>query len=186
MADISRENMNDLNSNILVGFTKKNGRPWWFDENQQPDESTVYPDGIPCEDVGRRIFNWEAQERPVYFGGHNGEILEAEDRKAIVHGTSDHLFKIARSDYEIHQYQDVLLKNVKDILDDGELHIGSAGLLRRGAGAFLTVETSENLTAKCGLEIKTRLLAATSHDSKLATTYQMVSIVFISGDLIPK
>lgn len=183
---MSTENLNWLGNNIVVGYTKKNGRPWWFKEEFQPNEPTIYPDAIPFEDVERRIFNWVAQERPVYFGGSNGEILEAEDRKAIVHGTSDHLFKIARSDYEIHQYQDVLLKNVKDILDDGDLHIGSAGLLRRGAGAFLTVETSENLTAKCGLELKTRLLAATSHDSKLATTYKMVGTIVVCDNTLEK
>ena len=176
---MSNETMDWLNSNILVGFTQKNGRPWWFEEDRQPDEATIYPGAIPCEDVERRIFNWEAQERPVYFGGSNGEVLEAEDRKAIVHGTSNQLFKIARSDYEIHQYQDVLFQKVKDILDDGELHIGSAGLLRRGAGAFMTVEPSENLIARCGLELRPLLLAATSHDSKLATTYKMVGTIVV-------
>lgn len=181
---MSTETAGWLNTNILVGFTKKNGRPWWFDESQQPEESTVYPGAIPSEDVERRIFNWEAQERPVFVGGPNGEVLEVEDRKAIVHGTTNQLFKIARSDYEIHQYQDVLFQKVKDILDDGELHIGSAGLLRRGAGAFVTVEPSENLIAQCGLELKPRLLAATSHDSKLATTYKMVGTIVVCDNTL--
>jgi phage/plasmid-like protein (TIGR03299 family) len=181
---MSTETEDWLNSNILVGFTEKNGRPWWFEEDYQPDEPTVYPGAIPSEDVERRIFNWEAQERPVYFGGPNGEVLEVEGRKAIVHGTTNHLFKIARNDYEIHQYRDVLFQKVKDILDDGELHIGSAGLLRRGAGAFMTVEPSENLLARCGLELKPRLLAATSHDSKLATTYKMVGTIVVCDNTL--
>ena len=181
---MSTETADWLNSNILVGFTKKNDHPWWYSKGRQPKEPTVYPGAVPSEDVERRIFNWEAQERPVYVGGPNGEVLELEDRKAIVHGTTNHLFKIALNEYEIHQYQDVLFKTVKDILDDGELHIGSAGLLRRGAGAFVTVEPSENLLAQCGLELKPRLLAATSHDSKLATTYKMVGTIVVCDNTL--
>ena len=181
---MSTETTDWLNSNILVGFTKKNDHPWWYSKSRQPTEPTVYPGAIPSEDVERRIFNWEAQERPVYVGGPNGEVLELEHRKAIVHGATNHLFKIALNEYEIHQYQDVLFKTVKDILDDGELHIGSAGLLRRGAGAFVTVEPSENLLAQCGLELKPRLLAATSHDSKLATTYKMVGTIVVCDNTL--
>ena len=184
MREVSRENKDWLNNNILVGFTEKNGRPWWYLENRQPDEPTVYPGAIPSEDVKRRIFNWVAQERPAYFGGPNGEVLESKDRKAIVHGDSNELFQFARRNYEIHQYQDVLFEKVQDILDDGELHIGTAGLLRRGAGAFMTVEPSKNLLAQCGLELKPRLLSATSHDSKLATTYKMVATIVVCDNTL--
>ena len=184
MREFSREGIDNLNNNILVGFTEKNGRPWWYLKNRQPDEPTVYPGAIPSEDVKRRIFNWEAQERPAYFGGPNGEVLEAKDRKAIVHGDSNLLFQFARRNYEIHQYQDVLFEKVQEILDDGELHIGAAGLLRRGAGAFMTVEPSENLLAQCGLELKPRLLSATSHDSKLATTYKMVATIVVCDNTL--
>lgn len=181
---MSSETSDWLNNNILVGFTQKNRMPWWYVEGRQPDEPTIYPDAIPSADVERRIFNWEAEERPVYVGGPDGEVVQVEGRKAIVHGTSNHLFKIARNDYEIHQYRDVLFQKVKDILDDDDLHIGSAGLLRRGAGAFITVEPPENLIAQCGLELKPRLLAATSHDSKLATTYKMVGTIVVCDNTL--
>ena len=181
---MSTETSNWLNNNILVGFTEKNGRPWWFHEDRQPEELTVYPGAIPSEDVKRRIFNWEAQERPIYIGGANGEMLEVDNRKAIVHGNSNRLFQVARNEYQIHQYQEFLFQKVKDILDDGELHVGSAGLLRRGAGAFMTVEPSESLISQCGLELKPRLLAATSHDSKLATTYMMVGTIVVCDNTL--
>jgi len=184
MREISRENRDWLNNNVLVGFTAKNRLPWWFQKNRQPEEPTVYEGAIPIEDVKRRIFNWEAKERPAYFGGPNGEVLEAKKLKAIVHGDSNQLFQFARKNYEIHQYQDVLFEKVQGILDDGELHIGSAGLLRRGAGAFMTVEPSENLLAQCGLELKPRLLSATSHDSKIATTYKMVATIVVCDNTL--
>ena len=186
MREVSRENIDWLNNNILVGFTEKARHPWWYRESRQPEESTVYPGAIPSDDVKRRIFNWVAQERTAYFGGPDGEMLEAENYKAIVHGDSNHLFQFARPDYEIHQYQDVLFQKVKDILDDGELHIGSAGLLRRGAGAFMTVEPPENLVAQCGLELKPRLLSATSHDSKIATTYKMVATIVVCDNTLAR
>ena len=70
---MSKETLKWLNSQILVGFTKKNGDPWWFDRDSQGDESTVYPGPIPVEDptseqlfmgIRARSFEWPTKVMP--------------------------------------------------------------------------------------------------------------------------
>ena len=181
---MSKETLKWLNSQILVGFTKKNGDPWWFDRDSQGDESTVYPGPIPVEDLERRLFSWKAERWPVMVQRPDSTFMELPDKRAIVHGDTGEVFRVAHKSYVIHQFNDWLVNNVSHILGSGELHIGSAGLLRRGAGAFVTVERPENVESKNGMKLRSRLLAATSHDSKLATTYKMVNTIVVCDNTL--
>ena len=52
--------------------------------------------------------------------------------------------------------------------------IGSAGLLKGGAVAWVSVEVPETITTPEGVEFRPNLLACTSHDGSLATTFQRV------------
>ena len=181
---MSRENKQWLNRQILVGFTEQNGRPWWFDEGLQAQASTTYSGPVPRQDVLDRVFNWDAEKLPISVNNPDGTQTTIANKVAIVHGGTGHVFKIAEKGYVIHQYRDWLLTRVADILDNDELHIGSAGLLRRGAGAFVTIERPENVTSRSGMELRPRLLAASSHDSKIATTYKMVSTVVVCDNTL--
>lgn len=182
--DISRETGEWLNSQILVGFTEKNGNPWWFNRDFQGDECSVYAGAIPAEDVERRLFSWKAESWPVMVQRPDGTYLELPDRQAIAHGETGEVFKVGHNSYVMHQYNDWLVGNVSHILDSGELHIGSAGLLRRGAGAFVTVERPENIVSTSGMELRSRLLATTSHDSRIATTYKLVNTIVVCDNTL--
>jgi phage/plasmid-like protein (TIGR03299 family) len=182
--EASRETGEWLNSQILVGFTEKNGNPWWFNRDFQGEESTVYPGAIPAKDVERRLFSWKAESWPVLLQRPDGTSMELPDRRAIVHGETGEVFRVGHKSYVMHQFIDWLVDNVSHILDSGELHIGSAGLLRRGAGAFVTVERPENVVSKSGMALRSRLLAATSHDSKLATTYKLVNTIVVCDNTL--
>lgn len=183
---MSGETLTWLNNQILVGFTDENGMPWWYRQERQGAEPSVYGGPVPKEDVLRRIFSWDAERWPVLMQRPDGSQVPLKDRFAIVHGDTGHEFKIAQANYVIHQYRDWLLDNVDHILGTSDLHIGSAGLLRRGAGAFVTVERPGNVTSKSGMELRSRLLAATSHDSKLATTYKMVNTIVVCDNTLDK
>jgi phage/plasmid-like protein (TIGR03299 family) len=63
------------------------------------------------------------------------------------------------------------VNNVASILDD-DLSIGSAGLLKNGAQAWVSVEVPENITTPEGVEFRPNLLACTSLDGSIATTYK--------------
>jgi phage/plasmid-like protein (TIGR03299 family) len=181
---MSRESDEWLNTQILVGFTRVNGKPWWYNSYYQAEESSIYEGPIPRADVERRLFSWEAEKWPVFMQRPDGTHVAVKGKFAIVHGETGHEFKIAQANYVIHQYRDWLVNNIDRILRTGDLHIGSAGLLRRGAGAFVTVERPENVVSRSGMELRSRLLAATSHDSKLATTYKMVNTIVVCDNTL--
>ncbi len=176
---MSRETIEDLNSN-LVGFTDRLGLPWWFDADSQPDESTVYPQAIPIEDVRRRLFNWQAVEGPVKTeftiltpDGVETVYMEDKGRKTIIRPDTRTILGIFKEGYQIHQFEEWLLNQVATIIDD-DLSIGSAGLLKGGAVAWVSIEVPDSITTPEGVVFRPKLLACTSHDGSLATTYQRV------------
>ncbi len=180
---MSTESAKWLNSKILVGFTD-NRKPWWYSEALQGDEPTVYSGAVPLEDVIRRIFDWEAVRCAIKVDLPDRVGVLVPKKYAIVNSKTGHVFKIASDNYVIHQYQDWLVKRVATLLDNGNLQIGSAGLLRKGAGAFVSVETPENVKTRSGMEIKPKLLAASSHDSKLASTFKFVSTIVVCDNTL--
>jgi phage/plasmid-like protein (TIGR03299 family) len=183
---MSEESLRWLNTHILVGFTEKNREPWWFRPKAQASESSIYPGPVPADDVLRRLFSWDAEKWPVVVQQPNGESIPLDGQAAIVHGETGHVFRVGSPKYVIHQYRDWLLENASHILGNSELHIGSAGLLRRGAGAFVTIERPETVVSRSGMALKTRLLAATSHDSKIASTYKMVNTIVVCDNTLDR
>lgn len=169
---MSRETLEWLNENTLIGFTEKRGHAWHYREGS----NNHYPGAVPLEDVKRRIFNWEAVERPVYVAATDAPdapMVEVPDTKAIARSDSGHVMGIFKDGYRPHQYQEWLLSNVAAILDD-DLSIGSVVLLRGGAVACVSVETPDTLTTPEGVAYRPNLLAVASFDGSIATTYKPV------------
>lgn len=168
---MSRETMEWLNNNVLVGFTDKRGPAW----HGRKGDGNHYPGAIPVEDVEKRLFDWEPEERPVYIGQPTGNFSDSgfvpvldEDRKAITRGA--HVFGIFKQGYEMHLYREWLLESVSTILGD-DLQIGTAGLLRQGGQAWVQVEVPETVSGPGGVTYRPFLLAATSLDGSLSSSY---------------
>lgn len=170
---MSRETMQWLNLYTLVGFTDVRGNAWHYRQELQGIESNHYSGAIPVDDVLRRLFNFEVVDSPLFIRNHSGEYVMVQDRKAMVRSDNDMVLGVFKQGYQGHQYQEWLLENVATILDD-ELGIGSAGLLRNGGQAWVSVEVPENITTPEGVEFRPNLLACTSFDGSLATTYKRV------------
>jgi phage/plasmid-like protein (TIGR03299 family) len=171
---VSTATERDFLSHVLVGFGSDEKADYW-----RPSRTTLierYEGEVPLDDVLEKLFDWDAVKCPVEVVMLNGRRVPIADRHAIVHSKTDKVFKFATDSYVIHQFHEWLLSNVAKILDS-ELVIGVAGVLRSGGGAFVTVEGSENMESRNGIEIKPKLLAASSHDSKLATSYKMVGTI---------
>lgn len=177
---MSRETIDWLNTNTLIGFTEKRGHAWHYREGS----NNHYPGSVPMEDVKRRLFNWSAEERPLYVPATLGEItnkpldyqpqtVEVPDFKAITRSDNGEVLGIFKDGYQPHQYAEWLLKNVATILD-ADLSIGSAGLLRGGRQAWVSVETPDTITTPEGVAYRPNLLAVSSFDGTLATTYKPV------------
>lgn len=169
---MSQESMEWLNTMTLVGFTNQRGTAWHYRAEDQGDEPNHYPEAIPVDDVLRRLFNFEVVERPLFVGRADGSrenAREVEGRKAMVTSDTGDVLGIFKDGYQGHSYQEWLLSNVASILDD-DLGIASAGLLKKRGQAWVQVEVPETLSA-CGFDYRPSLLAATSFDGSLASTY---------------
>jgi phage/plasmid-like protein (TIGR03299 family) len=170
--NMSQESTTWLNTMTLVGFTEKRGMAWHYRESSQGAEPNHYPGAIPVADVERRLFDWEAVERDIFVARSDGSrehARRAEGRKAVVRSDSGDVLGIFKDGYKPHPYREWLIDKVAAITGN-ELSIGSAGLLRNGGVAWVQVELPESIQA-AGVEFRPSLLAATSFDGSLSSTY---------------
>ena len=184
---MSKETLEHLNLNTLIGNTDQRGTAWHYRAELQGDESNHYPGPIPVPDVRRRLFQWAAESRRLAVetpatvttmthlnpDGYPMRWAIVADRQAIcrsddTRGTPMGIFKPG---YLMHQYEEWLLTTVANILDD-TLSISSAGLLRDGAIAWVEVSVPETITTPEGFDFRPKLLATTSHDGSIATTFK--------------
>jgi phage/plasmid-like protein (TIGR03299 family) len=169
---MSKESLKWLNANTLIGFTDKRGTAWHYRADLQTANSNHYPGPIPVEDVKQRLFHWDAISSPVYVESPvTGGLVEAPGRQAIMRSDTGHLMGIFTDGYTPHPYVEWLINTVSILLDD-DLSIGSAGLLREGAVAWVSVEVPDNITTPEGVEFRPHLFGATSFDGSLATTFK--------------
>lgn len=171
---MSAETSRWLNTMTLIGNVLKRGHAWHWRASEQGDEPNHYDGFIPKEDVERRLFNFTAISEPVYTKALDGTFREVVGKQAIVHSNTKDVFGVLSDRYQIHQFNDALLKNLETIIDSNELGIDSAGLLKNGARAWVQISVPENLSTTDGFQFRPTLLATTSHDGTSQTTYTRV------------
>ncbi|MFK5645111.1 DUF932 domain-containing protein [Ornithinimicrobium sp. LYQ121] len=182
---MSRETLQHLNTSTLIGSTDQRGTAWHYRADLQGGEPNHYPGPIPVEDVRRRLFHWSADSRPLAVAlpsdlatathldqdGAPARWTPVPDRQAIVRSDTGQVMGIFTSGYVMHPYDEWLLTTVANILDD-HLAISSAGLLKGGAIAWVEVSMPETVSSPEGLDFRPNLLATTSFDGSIATTYK--------------
>ena len=182
---MSKESLQWLNTNTLIGCTDKRGTAWHWRAQEQGERSNHYPGAIPVADVQDRLFGWQAESRRLAVeveadrasithlskDGQPRSWAVVADRQAICRSDDDTVMGIFGSGYTRHQYREWLLTTVADLLDD-DLAISSAGLLRGGAIAWVEVSMPDTLTTPEGVAFRPNLLATTSFDGSIATTYK--------------
>lgn len=175
---MSKETMEWLNENILVGQINKHGRAWWKrdEDNADTDRPNHFEGFVPIELVRRSLFGWEA----VYEDAHRTRLLPegvttelVPEFRFVSHGVTGKVFGVVSQAHGIHQYEQVLVDNLGLILDvsERELGISSAGLLDGGGTAWVQVEPPEGVTIG-GDTLHPFLCAYTSHNGKYATQYR--------------
>lgn len=168
---MSKETAQWLNNNVLIGFTEKRGKAWHYRQSEQGTEPNHYPMAIPAADVSRRLFKWEPMIVPVCIPV-DGEYIEIDGKNAIVPSDDpSHVFGIFSNDYQPHGYDEWLIGNVSNILGD-TLSISSAGLLKGRGVAWVEVSVPDTITTPEGIAFRPNLLATTSLDGTVATTYK--------------
>lgn len=162
---MSKESLEWLSNNTLIGFTDKRGNAW----HHRKGDSNTYPGPIPVEAVERRLFAWDAVQVPECWE-HDGKRYSSDTDSVVIRSDTGAKLGTFRNSYRPHQYREWLVGNVAAILDD-DLMIGSAGLLRGGAVAWVQVEMPDNIETPQGVSFRPFLLARTSFDGSLSTTY---------------
>ncbi len=184
---MSKETIEWLNSHTLIGMTDERGTAWHNDDrimmwDGQPNN---YSGAIPVADVERRLFHWTAIDAPLSVSipadietgtalDDNGlwvRSVKLPDRKAIVRSDTGEVMGVFKQGYQSHQVREWLLQNVSGILGD-TLVVSSAGELRGGAQCWVEISVPETMhDARSGFDYRPNLLAATSFDGSIATTY---------------
>lgn len=167
---MSAETMEWLNDYTLIGYTEKRGNAWHYRKDLQGAEANHYVGAIPLEDVQRRLFDWTVVEQPLFIENAAGNFVQVPGRKAMTCSDNSDVLGIFKDGYRGHDYNEWLLGNVATILD-ADLQIGSAGLLRNRGQAWVSIEMADNFTTPEGVEFRPFLLAATSFDGSLSTSY---------------
>lgn len=172
---MSRETLETLNTNTLIGFTDQRGHAWHYRADAQGTETNHYPDAIPVEDIQRRLFSWRPIEGTVETTvlTAEGEVRVTDPtRKTVLRSDTLDVLGVFKQGWTAHPYNEWLIRNVETITDDSELRIGSAGLLQNGGVAWVQFEASESHQA-AGVEYRPFLLAATSMNGYLSSTYKL-------------
>jgi len=178
---MSKETLEHLNTQVLVGFTEQRGTAWHYKKEAQGDEPNHYTGAVPVEDVRRRLFSWRAIEMPMFIQqpldkGVKRDI-EVPNRQAIVRDDTYQVLGVLSKSYVPHQYDEWLLKQVANLLDD-DLSIGTAGLLKGGAVAWVQVEMPDSWKV-AGVEFRPHLLATTSFNGEIATLYKRTCTIVV-------
>lgn len=189
---MSTETARWLNTMTLIGNTDHRGTAWHYRAELQGAEPNHYSGPVPVADVERRLFGWDAVELPVYVRipatvedmdgiddtGRPYRYLLREERKNIA--TSDDFSDLGmfKQGYRPHQYREWLLHTVAMILDS-ELGISSAGLLRNRSVAWVEVSVPESIITPDGVEFRPNLLATTSFDGSIATTFKRTATMVV-------
>ena len=191
---MSKENAAWLNRNVLVGMADQRGNAWHYRADLQTPIITAsgksymgnhYPGAIPVADVEDRLFAWEAVSRRVAVEipatvetmthvddeGNPLRWAVQDDRQAIATDDDHTVMGMFKAGYQAHQYSEWLVGNVATMLDD-DLQISSAGLLSNRAVAWVEVSVPESITTPEGITFRPNLLATTSFDGTVATTYK--------------
>ncbi|MGN6607790.1 MAG: DUF932 domain-containing protein [Jatrophihabitans sp.] len=178
--------MTTLNTQTLIGFTSKRGTAWHWRSDLQGAEPNHYDGAVPVADVARRLFHWDAvtaDVQAVLVDDRGVNVIPDPTRKAIVRPDTNTILGIAGTGYAMHQYRQWLLDHLALLLDEG-LQIGSAGLLGGGRVAWVQLETAENFATGTGVEFRPHLLACTSHDGSVASTYKRVQTVVVCDNTL--
>lgn len=203
---MSKETISWLNENTMIGnindkakWTKnawaiidpKTGtmKAWW----QQDDFENAYEGFIPVEEVERVLFNWTPVEATIFLrkpcsadeadgvDGYGNSFVWVPDpeSKAIMHPETNHVYNyFGANSYQVHGYSPWLIDNVAKIAG-GEVGVDTAGLLREGGVAYVSLSLSEGITTDAGLEFRPSILASTSIDGTKATTYSAVNTIAV-------
>lgn len=173
---MSKETLNWLRSNIRVGYVGSDGPAWWANSGEYMTDGSHFDGPVPTEEV-ERLLSVEFAEGTVFstYTDASGEkqVTEDKTRKTIVTPDNGAILGIFKLGYQVHDYKKWTADQIAAILDTsrGELGTKSVGLLKNRGVAFMQAQLTGSGLEVGGFEFTPYILAATSVDGSLSSTY---------------
>jgi phage/plasmid-like protein (TIGR03299 family) len=173
---MSKETLNWLRSNIRVGYTGSDGPAWWAASGEYMTDGSHFDGPVPVEEV-ERLLSVEFAEGTVFStytdAAGNKQSTQDRTRKTIVTPDNGAILGIFRLGYQVHGYKQWTADQIAAILDTskGELGTKSVGLLKNRGVAFMQAQLTGSGLEVGGFEFTPYILAATSVDGSLSSTY---------------
>lgn len=187
----------------LIGQTSQRGEKWIGAQSAVNAES-FYPNGIPVDDVKSKLFGWEALSAPLtatlpgtpgnleaYARGEEvhriepvpGPTIMVPGKKAIIRSDNHHVLGVHGDTYQPHPYSEWLIDKVGVLLGD-DLTISAAYTTRFGARAAVEVSRPNYIhDDETGIEYRPNMLAVTSFDGSLSSTYVNHVLMLICNNM---
>lgn len=169
---MSRFSTEYLNRYTLNGFTDKRGHAWHRDITNPATLLNSFPGAIPMDRLvgDNGLFGFQIVDAPIYVQ-IDGVMLPVDGRKAQVRTDNGAVMGIHSDRYTGHDYSKWLVDNLSKLTGNGT-DFANAGLLNDGAQGWVQIEMPENIGIAGGVIVRPFLLAQTSFDGSLATTYK--------------
>lgn len=169
---MSRFSTEYLNKYTLNGFTDARGMAWHRDIHDPSTLLNTFPGAIPMDRLvgDNGLFGFEIVDAPLYVQ-IDGVMLPVDGRKAQVRSDTGAVMGIHSDKYVGHGYAKWLVEQLSKLTGDST-GFANAGLLNDGAQAWVQIEMPENVGIAGGVVVRPFLLAQTSFDGSLATTYK--------------
>jgi phage/plasmid-like protein (TIGR03299 family) len=173
---MSKESLSWLQNNIRIGYTDERGPAWWAASGEFMTDGSHFDGPVPADEV-RKLLAVPFVEAKLFaqYEDEAGErqVVGDPDRKVILTPDTGDILGVFKSGYQVHGYQRWTADQIAAILDtsQGELGTAAVGLLRKRGVAFLQAKLTGTGMEVGGYEFAPYILAATSVDGSLASTY---------------
>lgn len=183
---MSNETMGWLARYVVAGF-RDTREPWWAKYAEEQGYATnLYPADVPMEKVHELLTSWSPIEAGLYdvdmdrvqtlydadMRPVQAICLDAIDQidthKLLKASDTSERMTVIGIDHAIHTYRNWLTGTVQECVGD-EAKVSSAGLLRKRAQAWVTIERPETAVGPDGIRFSPFITLSTSYDGSLTS-----------------
>lgn len=115
------------------------------------------------------LANWNIESKALF----TSDADRVPGRYGIVRNDTGVVLGVVGNRYRVHQNEEAFAP-IEDILDSSDLEVETAGVKNDGQQVFITLKLPEGISIAGEDSHEAKLLAVTSHDGSLATTFAVM------------
>jgi phage/plasmid-like protein (TIGR03299 family) len=159
-------------------------------------ENMAYTGTTPWHGLGNKInpdssleewkeaagLNWEVIETPATFQ-MNDQHLAIPNKKVLVRSDNNFPLSVVSDKYKTVQ-PDQVMEFFRDLVDQHNFEIDTAGVLKEGRRVWALAKTGSDFTLKGNDKVESYLLLGTSFDNSLATVAKFTSVRVVCNNTL--